>query len=101
MWSTPHDIGYKDHYFPFKTGHLLSLDEIISNHTVHSKTECSMRCVPKSTCVGFNYKTGSKNYVVNCQLSGKTHQRENGKSDENREWMFYEVVRKTVSEFWC
>ena len=108
LHKNPHKLLYividssryrdKDGIF-FKPGYLLSPDEIMSNHTVHSKTECSMRCVPKSTCVGFNYKTGSKKYVVNCQLSGKTHQRENGKSEENGEWVFYKVMRKTVSEF--
>ena len=73
-------------------------DEIVSNHTVYSETECSMRCVPKSTCVGFNYRAKRIEYVVNCQLSNKTHGKENGKGGENGEWIFYKVMQKTVSK---
>ena len=39
-----------------------------------------MRCVPKSTCVGFNYRTKSAKYVVNCQLSNEAQKRENDES---------------------
>ena len=73
-------------------------DEIISNHTVHSQTECSLMCLQKSTCVGFNYRIKSNKYVVNCQLSNKTYERENGENKETGEWMFYQDVRTTVSE---
>ena len=55
-------------------------------------------CLQKTTCVGFNYKTKSNGYVVNCQLSTKTHERENGESKETGEWKFYQDLRATVSE---
>ena len=55
-------------------------------------------CVQKETCMGFNYRTKSNKCVVNCQLSTKTHERENGESKETGEWKFYQDVRLTVSE---
>ena len=57
-----------------------------------------MKCVPKSTCVGFNYKTKSNKYVINCQLSNKTREKKNGKSEETGEWKFYQDVQTIVSE---
>jgi hypothetical protein len=48
--------------------------------------------------LGYNYRTKSNKYVVNCQLSKKTHERENGGSEETGEWVFYQDVRTTVSE---
>ena len=55
-------------------------------------------CLRKATCAGFNYRTKSNRYVVNCQLSPKTHERENGESKEAGEWNFYQDLRVTVSE---
>ena len=57
-----------------------------------------MMCLRKSTCLGYNYRTKSNKYVVNCQLRKKTHVREKGESEETGEWMFYQDVRTTVSE---
>ena len=82
----------------FSSGFSLHPDDIISNHTVHFETECSMKCVPESTCVGFNYRTKSNKYVTNCQLSNKTYEKKNGKSKEIGEWKFYQDLRTIVSE---
>jgi hypothetical protein len=68
-------------------------EEIISSHAVHSKVECSLKCLQKSTCVGYNYKPESNEYAVNCQLSNKTQERE---SDQSEEWTFYQDL-ETVS----
>lgn len=55
-----------------------------------------MRCAPNSPCLGFNYRTKSDKYVVNCQLSNKAQKRENDKSKETGMWAFYQDVSKTV-----
>ena len=87
---------FKDFYF--KLGSSLHPEDILSNHTVSAKTECSLMCLERSKCVGFNYKAKSNKYVVNCQLSTKTHRSKNGDSKETGEWKFYQDVRVTVSE---
>lgn len=69
---------------------------MVSNHTVYSETECSMRCALNSTCLGFNYRTKSNRYIVNCQLSNKSQKGENGKYGEAEKWTFYQDVSKTV-----
>ena len=49
--------------------------------------------------MGFNYRTESNKYVVNCQLSTKTYEKRNGKSKKTGKWKFYQDVRATVSDF--
>ena len=66
---------FKDFYF--KLGSSLHPEDTLSNHTVYAKTECSLMCHELSKCVGFNYRAKPNKYVVNCQLSNKTHKREN------------------------
>ena len=82
--------------FFFKSGSSLHSDDILSNHTVHAKTECSLMCLQKSKCVGFNYRTKSNKYAVNCQLSNK--KRDNGEIENTGEWKFYQDVRANVSK---
>ena len=55
-----------------------------------------MRCAPNPACLGFNYRTKSNEYVVNCQLSTKAQKRENDQSKETGMWTFYQDVSKTV-----
>ena len=86
----------KDFYF--KLGSSLHQNDILSNHTVYAKTECSLMCLELSKCVGFNYRAKSNKYVVNCQLSNKTHKRENDEIEETGEWKFYQDLRTSVSE---
>ena len=75
------------HFFK-KIGSSFVSKDIISSHNVHSKLECSMRCLKESKCVGYNWrKTKSNKYAVNCQLSNKTKESE---SSESGEWMFYQ-----------
>ena len=81
----------------FLSGSSLHPDDIISNHTAYSEIECSMKCVPKSSCVGFNYRTKSNKYVTNCQLSNITNEKRNGKSKGIGEWKFYQDVQTIVS----
>ena len=76
------------------SGGSLTSEDAISSHTVHSKIECSLKCLQKSTCVGYNYRSKSNKYAVNCQLGNKPQER--GGSGE---WTFYQdletVSRKT------
>ena len=67
----------------------MPLDANISNHTVYSEVECSLRCLQQSTCVGFNYRPKSSNYAINCQLSSKAQEK---KDAENGEWTFFQKV---------
>ena len=68
--------------------------DLISSHNVESKLECSLRCLQESTCVGYNYRSASNIYAVNCQLSSKTQERD-GK-DGKGQWTFYQDL-ETVS----
>jgi hypothetical protein len=74
-------------------GASLAPEDIISSHAVHSKIECSLWCLQKSTCVAYNYRPNSNKYAVNCQLSNKTQRKEDHGSGE---WSFYQSV-KSVS----
>ena len=86
-----------DHFVT--SGSPLDPDDIISNHTVHSQNECSLMCLQKSTCVGFNYRAAKSNkYLINCQLSNKTQAKKNVEREETGEWKFYQDMRTTVSE---
>ena len=58
--------------FFIKTGHALTEEDILNSHAVHSKAECSLKCLQTSTCVSYNYRSNSNKYDVNCQLSNKT-----------------------------
>ena len=69
--------------------------DILSSHAVHSKSECSWRCLQKSTCVGHNYRVKSNKYAENCQLSNKTQDRDNNKN--GGDWTFYQDLHETVS----
>ncbi|XP_028415343.1 uncharacterized protein LOC114538367 [Dendronephthya gigantea] len=73
-------------------GDSLASEEIISNHTVHSQLECSLKCLQSQACVGYNYRAKPKNkYAINCQLSNKTR----GKStngEGNGKWTFYQEL---------
>ena len=80
----------------FTSGSSLHPKDIISIHTVHFQNECSLRCLQTSTCVGFNFGVKSNKYVVNCQLTNKTHDRKSGESEEKGEWVFYQDVQATV-----
>ena len=71
-------------------------EDIISSHVVHSKVECSLWCLQKSTCVAYNYRPNSNKYAINCQLSNKTEQIESRGSGE---WTLYQNV-KTVSIYY-
>ena len=82
--------------FSKKIGESLPPNEIISSHTVHSKVECSLRCLQKSICVGYNYRHKSNKYAVNCQLSNKNQ--ELGESDESGEWTFYQDLETVSNE---
>ena len=70
----------------------------ISSHNVYSKLECSLRCLQEPSCLGYNYRSASNNYAVNCQLSNETQERGRGGEKENGsgEWTFYQDL-ETVS----
>ena len=83
------------HFFSFlimmKTGGQLPKEDIISNHGVHSKLvlDCVFKCIPSSTCVGFNYRPMRSNkYAVNCQLS-KTINPRDQETGAKGEWTFH------------
>ena len=82
------------HIFSDKTGGTLPPEDIISSHAVYFQVECSLRCLQKSTCSGYNYRTKSNKYAVNCQLSNKTPERE---VERNGEWKLYQDL-ETVSK---
>ena len=49
--------------------------------------------------MGFNHRaTKSEKYVINCQLSNKTHGKKNVANEKTGEWKFYQDMRTTVSE---
>ena len=64
--------------------------DIISSYAVHAKIECSLKCLQKETCIGYNYRPESNKYAENCQLSDKTQERESGGDGE---WTFYQDVK--------
>ena len=78
------------------TGDTLPEQDVISSHAAHSQVECSLICLQTTTCVGYNYRTKSSKYALNCQLSNKTRTRGQQGNAEGK-WMFYEglpMVRK-------
>ncbi len=75
-------------------GDTLPPGDIVFSFAVHSRIECSLKCIQKRTCIGYNYRPESTKYAENCQLSNKTQ--ENG-SGGNGEWTFYQGV-KAVSK---
>lgn len=76
-------------------GDSLAPDDIIASYIVHSKVECSLKCVQKRSCVGYNYKAKSYNHAPNCQITNKTRDIDT----ENGEWTFYQVIESaTVSK---
>ena len=87
--------SYNNYYVIFNPGPSLYPHDIISNHTANSPTECSLRCLEKSTCVGFNYKTKSNRYVINCQVGSKTKEKNIKKNETKGEWTFYQDVSKS------
>jgi hypothetical protein len=99
IWTWEHKLlrfydFNKVNTFSDKTGDTLPPDDIISSHAVHFQVECSLRCLQKSTCSGYNYRTKSNKYAVNCQLSNKAPERE---AERNGEWTFYQDL-ETVSK---
>ena len=72
----------------FKLGPLLPPENTISSLSVHGQIECSMHCIRKPTCVGFNFRTRSSKYTMNCQLSNNTQDIESVGSGD---WVFYLV----------
>ncbi len=66
----------------------------MSSYAVHSKIECSLKCLQKGTCIGYNYRPESTKYAENCQLSNKMQGRE---CIGDGEWTFYQDV-KAVSK---
>ncbi len=68
--------------------------DIVSSYAVHARIECSLKCIQKGTCIGYNYRPESTMYAENSQLSNKTQERG---SSEDREWTFYQDV-KAVSK---
>ena len=70
----------------------LSLEEIISNHTVEPSVQvnCNYLCHKEPKCVGFNFRTKTdEKQPVNCQLTNTTRR----KIDKTRgDWtLFYDV----------
>ena len=57
---------------------------------VYSKVECSLRCLKEQTCVGYNYRSKSKKYGINCQISRNTSPKGNTESVEYGDWAFYQ-----------
>ena len=73
-------------HYSIKTDETLSEDVIVSSHAVQSDVECSMKCLEKSpTCVGYNYRSKSNRYAVNCQLSNKTRGKDQA-TGANKKW---------------
>ena len=82
--------------FFHNTGDSLSQEDTISSHAVHSKVECSLKCLQTTTCVGYNYRSETNKYAVNCQLSNKARESDK-ESNAKEKWNFYralEVVRR-------
>ena len=90
------------YFFSHKTGDKLLEAEIIFSCAVHSKVECSLKCLETSTCAGYNYRSKSNKYAINYQLSNKTRERDQGNGAKG-EWKFYEVletVRRNDEDLW-
>ena len=81
-------------HYSIKTDETLSEDVIISSHAVQSDVECSMKCLEKSpTCVGYNDRSKSNRYAVNCQLSNKTREKDQA-TGANKKWAFYQNLEE-------
>ncbi|XP_028413903.1 lactadherin-like [Dendronephthya gigantea] len=76
-----------------KYGNSLASRDIASNHTVHSKMECSWKCLEEKMCLGFNYRSKSTNDAVNCQISNRTKSRD---TSQNGDWWFYQDLETLV-----
>ena len=89
--AIPTKINY--HIVFITTGDTLPEGDIISSHAVHSQVECSLICLQKSTCVGYNYRPTEPNkYVVNCQLTDKTRGRDH-EGNAKGKWRFYQTLK--------
>lgn len=81
-------------------GDSLAYEDIISSHIVHSKVECSLKCLQEPYCVGYNYKRTHYTNKTNCQVSqNKVGTAEN--KLKNGMWVFYQdletlIVSETV-----
>ena len=82
--STFQDVIFN--IFLTKTREALPPGDILASYTVHSKTECSLKCLQKGTCIGYNYRPESTKYAENCQLRNKTQE---GKKGIDGEWTFW------------
>ena len=67
-------------------GESLPPEYIMFNYAVHSKLECSLRCLQKSKCLAYNYRPKSDKFTNNCQLCNRTQGKKNHGSEE---WSFY------------
>ncbi|CAB4036169.1 Hypothetical predicted protein, partial [Paramuricea clavata] len=66
--------------------------DIIFESNVLGWLDCGTSCLEKRTCVAFNFKEGSKENEINCQLTETAdHYFEKGSTDDNG-WTFYEAV---------
>lgn len=77
------------------TGASLPLEDIIASHAVYSQVECSLKCLRKTACVGYNFKPHAKN-TENCQIS--KHKALKRGSEHLGEWTFYQDLEKAVSK---
>ena len=68
-------------------------EDIISSYAVNSKVECSLKCLQTTTCVAYNHRSKSNKYAVNCQLSNKTRERDQGNGAKG-EWAFYQGLKE-------
>jgi hypothetical protein len=53
-------------------GESLEVEDIISNHSVEARIECSLKCLKEQSCAGYNYRSRSKIDDINCQISANT-----------------------------
>ena len=72
---------------------MLAKEDVISSYAVHSKVECSLKCLQTSPCFGYNYRSKSNKYAVNCQLSKKTQDKGKYRTGAKGEWTFYQDLQ--------
>ena len=68
----------------------------MSNHSVDSQVDCSLKCLEEQFCVGYNYRSISKKVEINCQTSRNTSLERDTKNVVQGEWMFYEHIENLL-----
>ena len=93
FYQWPHSVISNCNFFvKNNTGDSLKPEEIMSNHSVHSQVECSLKCLNEQFCVSYNYIWKSRKHEINCQTSRNTSLERDTTNVVQGQWMFYEDI---------